>query len=1615
VERGFLLALAVVGTLAAVTISHPSAFAQTDVPASPTEVAVYTYKSEQLEVRWSTSDAASTTSFKVQWKSGSEEFDSSRQVTSDPATSIESDQSTSAGERYAEIVTGLTDGTEYTVRVIATNANGDSEPSGEVTGTPQSLPGQVKAFVETEVVELFEDSYPWLRETWDYITAENIPVEFFAGWGGNIYRSCDRVEMNLKKCRAENRWGGVRLGRYYPRPVHLIAHELAHVYTLANGVAAEPGPLGIAFLYFYDLLPPTSYLLTPPELLKTLCPPSELYADALALRVHGDRDILSYWKGCDVVTDDVAVEALAVVTSAAAGEMPSWLAETFEGAKGDLDLDHVWARVGAITNPEDQAAVVYQLRNTFGGYCDNKKATESASGNGVTRNPWSNGGCTPEAPTNVSVTAVGNGTLAVSWQEPPYDGGSPIEGYKIRWKSGSQQYSASRQVVVTDLTNLWTTTRGLVSGVTHTVGVLAYNHNGEGAVAEMTATPTATDTTAPVLLTARLDREHAQAHLAWNEALDASSLPAASAFTVNVNGVARSHGVSVLENVVTLESLGTLGPADVVTVSYTAPTGPTATPLKDSAGNHAPNLSAQAVRNDKTEVAFTSDPGADQTYAWHNGAGTQDVIEATVTFSESVLVTGVPKLKLDIGGQTPRATYRSGSGTNSLVFRYAVVEGEADADGITVVHGAIEGLIHYASTRDVAPGWVGYESSPAYELTPHFVDAVRPTLLSANILAGETELAMKWDKPLDEDSVPAPGGRSSTGNPGPKVWDSTTRMFLEISAVSVEGNVMTLTLASPVTGAADLTASYGTPGLNPLKDTVGNQAAHNVVEAPVTTDPNSPPEFPTTEDGARTIDENTPADSNVGAPVAAPDADGDGLTYSISGADAVFFDVIATSGQLRTKAVLDYEDRVTYSFTMTVTDRKDVYGRVDPAIDDTINVTVTVANVDEGADISLAAAGGVTANDNALTVDENHTGALATFSASDPENKAGLTYTWSLGGVDAADFAIAPAGVLSFANVPNYESPADSGRDNVYEITVIAHDSDGQTGGLATFIEVADVNEPPTFPSPTMTRLVYQGAEVGDNVSTPVAARDVEQNDTLLYSLFGTDAGFFDIDPDSGQITVGDGVTFDIEHRDTYAVVVEADDRQGGRVTVEVTITVTSRPVGPVIFIGGGGGGGPTGPTPSELDFEWTVKHDIEELDAGHDMPSGMWSDGTTLWLLENGDGADDAVYAYDLASGERVESREFALAETNRAPRGIWSNGTTAWVSDSGRERLFAYDLETGERDEEREIVLAPRNRDARGIWSDGATMWVLDGIKDSLFAYDLETGEPLAEYALDSRNGDPRGIWSDGVTIWISDHGLKDLWAYRLPARPGTPAAEGADRIPLERVRDEDFTNLSSSSNNSPRGIWSDGDVMYVADESDDKIYTYNIPDAIDARLATLTLSGVEIGEFDPATLDYEGTVGEGVTQTTVEAAAVQRRTNVAIEPPDAHAKAEGHQVALNGVDAITITVTSADGKRARVYRVAFEPAVIELALTPTWTSFEWPGADGTPVAVALREGGVSGEVLVIYEWDEAARTWQGHFPGLEGVPGLNTLATLTQGETYWIVVEEPVTWSIPLAGSP
>ena len=85
---------------------------------------------------------------------------------------------------------------------------------------------------------------------------------------------------------------------------------------------------------------------------------------------------------------------------------------------------------------------------------------------------------------------------------------------------------------------------------------------------------------------------------------------------------------------------------------------------------------------------------------------------------------------------------------------------------------------------------------------------------------------------------------------------------------------------------------------------------------------------------SRSVAENTAAGTAIGAPVTATDADGDALTYSVSGADSSSFTIGASTGQLMTSAALDYETKSSYTVTVAASD-----GTASATISVTINVT----------------------------------------------------------------------------------------------------------------------------------------------------------------------------------------------------------------------------------------------------------------------------------------------------------------------------------------------------------------------------------------------------------------------------------------------------------------------------------------------------------------------------------------------------------------------------------------------------------------------------------------------------------------------------------------------------
>ncbi len=154
---------------------------------------------------------------------------------------------------------------------------------------------------------------------------------------------------------------------------------------------------------------------------------------------------------------------------------------------------------------------------------------------------------------------------------------------------------------------------------------------------------------------------------------------------------------------------------------------------------------------------------------------------------------------------------------------------------------------------------------------------------------------------------------------------------------------------------------------------------------------NNPPVFTEGTNTTRTIAENTDADENIGAPIAAKDADKNTLAYLLSGSDASSFAIDSTSGQLKTSAALNHETKAAYTVTVIVSDGS---GR------DTISVTINVTDVNEAPAIALN-------TKTTLSIPENTAAGVnigGTLSATDQDDGDTLTYT--LGGTDAASFDI---------------------------------------------------------------------------------------------------------------------------------------------------------------------------------------------------------------------------------------------------------------------------------------------------------------------------------------------------------------------------------------------------------------------------------------------------------------------------------------------------------------------------------------------------------------------------------------------------------------------------------
>ena len=613
-------------------------------PIIPDDLRVTRHESGKLLASWTAPGSGpAPTGYTVQWKESGNDWADQDYVWGVGVTGA------------SHIITGLTDGTEYAVRVIATRDGANSEPSGEVTATPkETTPPELSlASVDGATLTLTFD---------EALDTGNTPdISKFAVTVGGSDRGVDAVAVSgsvVTLTLATAVFAADAVTADYTVPVD---DAEARLQDLAGNAAADfsgrevtnntaPGPVpgsptglqvarhGSGKLVASWIAPdtgpvPTGYTVRWKEsgddwadrndvseahitngfwhIITGLTDGTEYAVRVIATRDDADSDPSEEVTVTPAETTppelssasvDGATLTLTFNEALDTGETPDGTAfpATVAGSGRGVDAVSVSGSVVTLTlvtavAAGDAVTVDYTAPT---GQSDARlqdlagNAAASFSGQDVT-----NETTPPEAPgppTGLQVAQHESGKLLASWAASE-SGPSPT-GYTLQWKESGDDWADQDDVSEAVVTGTSHTITGLADGTEYAVRVISTTDGADSDPSgEVTATPR--ETTPPELSSASVDG--ATLILTFDEPLDTGDAPDQSAFTVTVAGSCRGvDAVAVSGSVITLTLVTAVAAGDAVTVDYTAPTGQSDARLQDLAGNAAPSFSGQAVTND---------------------------------------------------------------------------------------------------------------------------------------------------------------------------------------------------------------------------------------------------------------------------------------------------------------------------------------------------------------------------------------------------------------------------------------------------------------------------------------------------------------------------------------------------------------------------------------------------------------------------------------------------------------------------------------------------------------------------------------------------------------------------------------------------------------------------------------------------------------------------------------------------------------------------------------------------------------------------------------------------------------------------------------------------------
>jgi Ca2+-binding RTX toxin-like protein len=479
-----------------------------------------------------------------------------------------------------------------------------------------------------------------------------------------------------------------------------------------------------------------------------------------------------------------------------------------------------------------------------------------------------------------------------------------------------------------------------------------------------------------------------------------------------------------------------------------------------------------------------------------------------------------------------------------------------DPDGIAPTYSIVGGLDSAAFSIDPTTGVLSFIDSPDFEPP---MNGGAKTSYEVIVSASDGEFTSRQTiqvgiKNVNESVAFTYGGGGDTA--AMTVGENTGKLGI-VTARDVDGDSLTYSIA----GGADAALFDIEPGSGSLRfrqrpdfEAPGDSGGNNVYEVVLTVTDGAFSDSLTLSVTVQDLDESVSITSNGGgaeaavtvaengtsvAIVSGSDPDGRTVSYAIAGgADSARFTIDAATGALAFVAAPNFEAPADFG-------GNNVYDVIVSASDGTSTdlqaLAVSVGNVKEA--VAITSNGG--GDGAAVAVAENGT-AVATVAARDPDG--GAVSNAIAGGADAARFTIDPTtGALAFVAAPNFEAPADSGANNVYDVIVSA--SDGSfTDSQALAISVVNVNEALAITSNGGGSTAMLSVGENNRAVATIIAADPDGTAATYSIVGGADSARFTINPQTGLLQFVSAPDFELpadsNGDNVYSVVVRAGDGQ---------------------------------------------------------------------------------------------------------------------------------------------------------------------------------------------------------------------------------------------------------------------------------------------------------------------------------------------------------------------------------------------------------------------------------------------------------------------------------------